>query len=69
MLQFTQISENIQKALFDRVDALNRDRNFAPLSPQDDKQSSMDKILTRSTWASVTSAIYDIDQDGNLLDG
>ena len=69
MLQFTQISENIQKALFDRIDALNRDRNFAPLSPQADKQSSMDKILTRSTWASVTSAIYDIDQDGNLLDG
>ena len=63
MFQFKQIDSNIQLALFDRIDALNREKQFSPpLSPVAMRNESMEQMLTKSTWASVTSAVYDDDQ-------
>ena len=67
MFQFNQIDDNIQTALFNRIDALNREKTFSPLEPQTSKQSSMDAMLTKSVWASVTSAVYDSDKNNNLI--
>ncbi len=67
MFQFDQIDQNIQKTLFNRIDALNRDESYSPLEPRNvDSSNAMDEMLTKSVWARVTSAVYDYDEDGNV---
>ena len=67
MFQFDQIDKNIQQTLFNRIDALNRDKSYSPLQPRNvDASNAMDEMLTKSVWARVTSAVYDYDDDGNV---
>lgn len=69
MFQFNPINPNIQKKLFKRIDALNRENTykFEPLTPITSlKENAIDAILTKSCWANVVSAVYDTDKDGNV---
>jgi hypothetical protein len=67
MFQFDQIDKNIQQTLFNRIDALNRDKSYSPLQPRNvDSSNAMDEMLTKSVWARVTSAVYDYDEDGKV---
>ena len=68
MFQFKQISPNIQKSLFKRIDALNRENEMKPLEPRSlDNSKHMDEMFTKSCWAKVTSAVPELDKDGKKV--
>ena len=68
MFQFKQISPNIQKSLFKRIDALNRENEMKPLEPRAlDNSKHMDEMFTKSCWAKVTSAVPELDNDGKKV--
>ena len=64
----TRIDPVIQKKLFDRINALNREgTQFSPLEPQSSQVNgaSLDAMLTKACWARVISAVPGFDKDGN----
>lgn len=67
-MEITNIKPNIQKKLYDRIRALNREgTEFSPLQPQSSNvnNKSLDAMLTKSCWVRVISAVPGRDENGN----
>ncbi len=67
MFEFKHIDKHVQKSLYRRIDALNRNGNFDILEPIGGVDDPMN-FLTKSCWARVTSAVYGKNADGTKND-
>lgn len=65
-MELSQINPNIQKTLFDRIDALNRQNDYDPLETKSNiPDAAVSEMLTKSVWVTATASVLDYKNDGS----
>lgn len=66
-MQLSQIPKSIQRTLFNRIDALNRQGDYDPLETKSNiPDAAVSEMLTKSVWVTATSAVLDYTDEGKL---
>ncbi len=63
----SQIPKSIQRTLFRRIDALNREGKYDPLETKSNiPDAAVSEMLTKAVWVTATSSVLDYTDEGKL---